>query len=338
MKFSQNIHAVAAALLALAPCWLASCTSEEETVEAPQFTAAAPGGVFKVGEPVVFQFEGNPDFITFYSGEAGNAYDYRDCDRIGPAEWTLSFLEHTQAGTQGLPNPACAPIFYSVDFDGDYTEEGVRRATWVDLSRHFTYPTDTNQDVPSGTLYIDDLFPKDGSPLYLMFHYAVKQYTGKNGRTEIRIMNFRINGITAAGTTALYNHKTANFQFVFSKEHDMYDDPTATPASVESSYLQLRTDFKPTHDMEFWTVSGGLYHPDEVNSGPDHGIGIKAVADPTMTTYSHTYNKPGEYTVTFVAANSKVYGRKEVVREMKITVVDDQGGITPPIPDEWGNS
>ncbi len=336
MKFSQNIHAVADALLALAPCWLVSCTSEEETVDAPQFTATAPGGVFKVGEPVVFQFEGNPDFITFYSGEAGNAYDYRNQDRIGPAVPTLSFLEHTMAGTQGLPNPAYAPIFYSVDFDGDYTEAGVRRATWVDLSRNFNYPTDTNQDVPSGTMYIDDLFPKDGSPLYLMFHYAVQKHTGKNGRTEIRIMNFRINGITAAGTIALYNHQSAGFQFVFAESY-LKNNVTQTPA-VGSSYLQLRTDFKPLADMEFWTVSDGLYCPDKVNTGPDMGVGIKAVADPTMTTYSHTYNKPGEYTVTFVAANSKVYGRKEVVREMKITVVDDQGGITPPIPDEWGNS
>ena len=336
MKLSENIHAVADGLLvALAPCWSTGC-NEEETVDAPQFTATAPGGVFKVGEPVTFRFEGDPDFITFYSGEAGNAYDYRNRDRIEPAEVTLSFLENTRAGTAGLPNPAYAPIFYSVDFDGDYTEEGVRRATWVDLSEYFTYPTDTGQDIPAGTLYIDNLFPADGSPLYLMFHYAVKQYTGKNGRTEIRIMNFRINGITDAGTTALYNHKSAGFQFVFAESYNTYNQ-TQTPA-VASSYLQLRTDFKPAADMEFWTVSGGLHRPADVNSGPDLGIGIKAVADPTLTSYSHTYDKPGEYTVTFVAANSKVYGRKEVVCEMKITVVDDQGGIVPPIPDEWGNS
>ena len=98
MKLSENIHAVAVGLLvALAPCWSTGC-NEEETVDAPQFTATAPGGVFKVGEPVTFRFEGDPDFITFYSGEAGNAYDYRNRDRIEPAEVTLSFLENTRAG------------------------------------------------------------------------------------------------------------------------------------------------------------------------------------------------------------------------------------------------
>lgn len=336
MKLSENIHAAALWLfVASVPLWIAGC-NEEETVDAPHFTAAAPGGVFKVGEPVVFRFEGNPDFITFYSGEAGNAYDYRDRDRIEPAEVTLSFLEHTQAGKVGSPNPACAPIFYSVDFDGDYTEAGVRRATWIDLSEHFTYPTDTEQDVPAGTMYIDNLFPEDGSPLYLMYHYAVEKYTGQNGRTEIRIMNFRINGETDAGTTALYNHKTAEFQFVYADSFLNYN--VSQVPEVKSSYIQLRTDYKPAADMEFWAVSGELHRPADVNSGPDFGTGIKAVSDPALTSYSHTYGKPGEYTVTFVAANSNVYGREEVVREMKITVVDDAGGIEPPVPDDWGNS
>lgn len=335
MKLSENIQAAAVGLLvALAPWWSVGC-NEEETVDVPYFAAAAPGGVFKVGEPVTFRFEGNPDFITFYSGEAGNAYDYRNRDRIESAEVTFSFLEDTRAGDS---NPVYAPVFYSVDFDGDYSEEGVRRATWIDLSEHFTYPTGTGQSIPAGTMYIDELFPEDDAPIFIMYHYAVRKYVGNNRRTEIRILNFQVNGVTDAGTTALYDIKNAGFQLVFSDAFNRYNDITKTPPSITNSYLQLRTNIQPAADMELWAVSGEIRRPEDVNSGPDFGVGIKAVADPTMTAYSHTYDKPGEYTVTFVAANSSVYGREEVVRELKITVVDDQGGIAPPIHDEWGNS
>lgn len=82
MKLINKFTFIAVPLLAAASLlWLVGC-NEEEQVETPDFTASTPGTVFKVGEPVVFSFEGNPDFIIFYSGEPGNAYDFRDHDRI----------------------------------------------------------------------------------------------------------------------------------------------------------------------------------------------------------------------------------------------------------------
>lgn len=320
---------LAAALLGAAGC------NEEEKVGTPDFGATAPGTVFKAGEPVVFALSGNPDFIVFYSGEPGNAYDYRDRDRIEKAETTLSFLTKTQAGARGNANPANAPVFYSTDFDGIYTEENVDAATWTDLSDEFVLPTDTEQQVPAGTLYIDDLFPEDGSPIYLLYDYKVRQYTGSNGRTQVDIMNFNINGITPAGTTTLYNLNNAGFQFVFDEGYRL-NNKNQEP-SVNTNRIMLRTDYRAASDMRIRAVSGPLYRPDDVNSGPDGGVGIKAVADPTMTAYRHTYDKAGEYTVTFVASNSNVYGRRETVRELRITVVEDGGEIVPPSYEEWNN-
>ena len=43
------------------------------------------------------------------------------------------------------------------------------------------------------------------------------------------------------------------------------------------------------------------------------------------------------YTVTFVGINSSVYGRKEAIRQLTLTVVEDSGGITPPDPGEWND-
>lgn len=317
----------AAALFGLTGC------NEEERAETPDFSVSTAGTVFKVGEPVVFSFAGSPDFIIFYSGEPGNAYDFRNRDRIEQAEVTLSFVTQTKAGTKGNANPCCAYIYYSTDFDGDYSEAGVNRATWTDLSDRFDLPTDTEQAVPAGTLYIDDLFPEDGSPIWLMYHYSVKQYTGSNGRTQVDIMNFNIDGITAAGTTKLYDLKNAGFQCFGDAAYDA-NNGNQKP-DVNNSRIMLRTDYKAASDMQLWAVSGALSRPDDVNLGPDGGVGIKAVADPTMHTFRHTYDKAGEYVVTFVAANSNVYGRCEVLREIKISVVDDGGSIAPPTYEEW---
>ncbi len=325
--YRHTLLLLAAALLGAAGC------NEEEKIETPEFSATTAGTVFKAGQPVEFVLTGNPDFIVFYSGEPGNAYDYRDRDRIEKAETTLSFLTQTKAGTKGKANPSHATIFYSADFDGTYTEEAVDRATWTDLSDNFELPTDTEQSVPAGTLYIDDLFPSNGAPIYLLYDYHVNQYTGTNGRTQVDIMNFNINGITPAGTTTLYNLKNAGFQFVFDAGY-IANNLTQEP-DVNTSRIMLRTDFKPASDMRIRAVSGPIYRPEDVNSGPDGGVGIKAVADPTMTAYRHTYDTAGEYVVTFVAANSSVYGRREVVREMRITVVKDSGSIEPPTYEEW---
>ena len=329
MKLRNNISTrLLAALLLLA----AAACNEEEKVTTPDFAASTSGTVFKAGEPVEFALAGNPDFIVFYSGEPGNAYDYRDRDRIEKAETTLSFMTQTKAG---YGNPANAPIYYSTDFDGTYAEENLDKATWIDLSDRFELPTYTEQLVPAGTLYIDDLFPEDGSPIYLLYDYHVDKYTdaAKNGRTQVDIMNFTINGITPAGTTTLYNLKNAGFQFVFDAGYR--DNNKTQEPDVNANRIMLRTDYKPASDMRIRAVSGPLHRPEDVNSGPDGGVGIKAVADPTMTSYHHTYDKPGEYTVTFVASNSNVYGRRNVVREMRITVVKDAGTIEPPVYEEW---
>lgn len=69
---------------------------------------------------------------------------------IEKAEVTLSFVTQTKAGQKGHANPSCARIFYSTDFDGDYSETGVNKATWTELSDRFDLPTDTEQAVRQG--------------------------------------------------------------------------------------------------------------------------------------------------------------------------------------------
>lgn len=317
---------------------LAGCRKNYEEVEEVNFGVSLRSATFKVGEPVRFDFSGNPDFISFYSGERGNDYAYKDKDRIVETEMTFSFTATTASGTAGYPNPARVPVCYSSDFSGEYTEEAVRAATWVEITDRFTMPTDTGKtDVLSGDANIAEFFPDDETPLYFCFHYIVEAFDataaeGKgNGRTQWTFKQTKFNGVAGESTTTLYDFQSASWKIVSAAS---YEGSTSLP-DVNASRILLRSEFQPPIDRECWAVSGPIAKMNYINDGPDKGVGIKAMAEATLRSYEHTYTQPGEYTVTFVAANASVYGRKEVVRSMTIEIVEDEGGIEQPQPGEW---
>jgi hypothetical protein len=65
------------------------CTScEREKVSVPSLEVSVTSATYKAGDTVTFNFKGNPDNITFYSGEPGHQYEHRDrtTDSIKPDE------------------------------------------------------------------------------------------------------------------------------------------------------------------------------------------------------------------------------------------------------------
>lgn len=195
-------------------------------------------------------------------------------------------------------------------------------------------PTDTGvTDLMSGDVNITEFYPDDETPLYFSYHYLVEAYDSQinNGRTQWNIKQTKFNGIAGESSTVLYDLQGANWKIVLGAS---YEGATSMP-DINSSRILLRSEFQPTRDRECWAVSGPIAKMNYINDGPDKGVGIKAMAEATLRSYEYTYTEPGEYTVTFVAANASVYGRKEVVREVKIEIVEDEGGITPPQPGEW---
>ena len=47
---------------------------------------------------------------------------------------------------------------------------------------------------------------------------------------------------------------------------------------------------------------------------------IKAVSDVAPKSYFYIYNASGTYTATFMAANSNIYDRKEITRQIEINI------------------
>ena len=277
------------------------CRKNLDDVDDVHFDVSLEAETFKVGEPVRFHFSGNPDFIIFYSGEKGNDYAYKDTDRITDSEMTFSFSTTTTAGTAGNPNPSHVPVCYSALLSGD-----------VNVTEYFSDPE---------------------TPLYFSFHWVVEPYDAaiKNGRTQWNIQATKFNGIAGESVSTLYDFADIHWQLV---QAASFEGATSLP-DINASRILFRSEFQPTVSRECWAVSGPIYRMDQINDGPDFGVGIKAMAEASLSSYAYTYTEPGDYEIAFVAANANVYGRKEVIRKVSVRIIEDEGGITPPQPGEW---
>ena len=311
------------ALSALLAC------NEGYKIETPQMTVVSTGTA-RAGVPVTFTITGCPDILTFYSGERGNDWSFKDADRVESPKMYMSFMTTTSSGTPGNANPSSLPIFYSTDFSGEYTEAGVNAATWIEITDRFDMPTDTEKtNVPSGMADIDDVFPADGSPVYLMMSYFVEKFVDSqaNGRTQWTVQNMNLYGGEDTSAGLLYDMYSSGWQIVGGQGAGTTERVPDLPST--NARILFRSDFRPTEDIQFWAVSGPLTRAESVNLGQDKGVPVKSVADPALRTYRHVYTEPGEYTATFVGANSNVYSREETVCHVKITVEE----ALPPVID-----
>lgn len=322
---------------------LAVACEENTEVTVPTFDVKADKAVVRVGERAVFNFEGDADIISFYSGDEGSDYDYKSTNRILPAEMYMSFTIMTSSGTAGYPNPARLPIYYSTDFSGDYTLEAVQSATWTEVTDLFKMPTDVGQQIPSGAVCMTDFFG-ESDHLYLAMFYQVDAYDASaaggegNGRTQWNVMSFTIEGQTQNEAGVLYEPATMGWQFVY--EQGYYDEDgvqceSCSMPDINTSRVLFRSEYRPTVTHKVWCISGRIDKQDDVNLGFDRPTSIKSYADPSMTSYYHIYNTPGTYTATFIGVNASVYGREEVIRQVDVEVVYDGGAISQPDKEEW---
>ena len=115
MKLNKLLIAIS-----IASFTFASCESEfSKDAELDVYVATGNGISFdgqtitvKSGTPVEFHFKGDPDFLTFYSGEAGKEYKYRERTTVDESEVetsTLKFKLTPQYGNQQTYSPCMYP-------------------------------------------------------------------------------------------------------------------------------------------------------------------------------------------------------------------------------------
>lgn len=284
---------------------------EKYEVEDPTLDVTTDKTEYNVGDSVVFYLHGNPDLITFYSGESGHEYRYRDRLERESGKTEVEFISRVLWGTQ----PDNLQVMVSSDFGGEYDSISVVNASWTNVSDRFTLSTAAGgaagADTPSGKVDLSDLIVS-GKPFYFAFQYKGRKApddnpTAKTQRTW-RIVNFNMTAtFEDSEVSTLANLSSAGWIAV--------DVIKSVGAWAIASPVQFNPNGCLT-ESESWAISKPLY-PNK--TAPDNGLAVKNYSQ-RRESFRHAYQEPGTYTVTFEASNANFNGQKTIVREMTITV------------------
>lgn len=272
------------------------------------------------GDSITFNFEGNADIISFYSGEKGKEYRYRNRTVIEGSGLELTISTRVLNGSQENN----LKLMYSKTFSGVYNKENIKEEDWIDLTSRFTLSTapGNNQVAPgntvSGPIDISDIVEKD-KPIYFALRYesAAAASNALGGKTY-RIPVFDLNDVSAEGTrSSLATIRNINFTSIpIINTADDVTNKFKIFSSGADYFLQYVPNVRSQAHLH-WGVSPAFI-PGSVS--PDKAKPIKAFLDKMQPSFNHKFMTPGTYVVTFVAKNVNSNGSKEVVREVEITV------------------
>lgn len=286
---------------------------KKNQVEQPKFSVNLDGRTFKAGEEIPFTFNGNPDFLSFYSGELGNDYAYMSGRIVDIKSLSLFFQSRVSGGTQ----PNQFSIHISSDFNGTYDIASIRAATWKDITNLFVLAT--GEYLNSGEVDLSSVIADKTKPLYLGFKYIVKPQTANGTARAWTVNALTLKTQTDLGTETIMNQKDGGWILV---EEAEVVDPGRTSVSASSGAIVFRGNtgaLSKNMPQESWAIGRPL-DLNTVDVGPDKGLVIKGISDNMPEKFTHTYTKPGNYKVVFSASNSTVYDQKSVTKEIDITI------------------
>ncbi len=289
--------------------YLTAC--KKDIPEVPSFDVTINEQEYSVGDSVNFSIKGYADVISFYSGEPGKEYRFKDRTESDDSKLHLNFSTQVLYGAQ----EDNLRLFYSTDFNNTYSTTGIRAAKWTDITDRFTLCKAAAGAVgvvtASGEVDLSEL-PVSGKPIYFAWRYINQAATsaGVGGRTW-RIPVFNLTNKSESGSVAtIASVITAGWLGVdVENPVNKWTIQTGTPFL----FFAPASTLIPSED---WAISKALF-PTAVT--PDSGIGIKDYLN-KMTDYKYAFNAAGTYKVTFVAKNVNSKGLEEVVKEITVVV------------------
>lgn len=295
---------------------LHSC--QKDDLNPTDFSISTATTTVKAGERVVFNLIGNPDFVTFFSGENGKKYENAQRSSF-EGKPILQFTSARANGTQ----EGSLSLMISNDFKGivpgdrPTTINRISEAKWVDITSRAQLSN--GAATASGEVDLSD-FASDKEPVYIGFRYV-----GKSGSIQskwtisaLTVVNRLTDGTsyTLANLTSgvLTNYGIAN---IFSPGWVSQQIVNDYNWSISGSALTITgSTSAQAGDAEAWVMAGPIQLREVC---PDIGTFVKGM-DVQINNYSYTYPSPGEYVATFVGASKNIYGEKEVVKTVRLTV------------------
>lgn len=284
-------------LLLIATIFITACNKKE--VASLDFDVSANKTSIKVGDTVTFKISGNPEQLTFYSGEKGNAYENRERTNVD-AKPIMSFTSYMQFGAQ----TNTLAVLASTDFNGVYNQSDVESATWTDITAQLVLSTGAN-NTASGDIDLTSF--KSDKPVYIAF-----KYTGTTGSTQRTwtIKDFKINSITTTGDAfSITKLADAGWQRVNFNSSPRSWAFTATQLQFAGGTATVASNLG-------WAITKPLFL---TKVSPDRGVALKN-SSTRITEYKHVFTSAGTFKTTFIGANVNVYGSNSSLKALDITV------------------
>lgn len=286
---------------------LGSCNKIEVTV--PEFDVVPSSNTIKAGEEISFMFTGDPDQISFYSGEVFKDYAFKNGRTLVSDGLQVSFTTAVQYGAQQNQ----LSVLVSSDFNGSYTMEDIKKANWTNITSDYALATSTTQ-LAWGPKELKSLLVS-GKPVYIAFRYITLPQPANGAQRTWSIRTFSLKGSSNLGILNIADQVTAGFKLVHEGPLEAgRSSSTATTITLRGNVADTQT---PTED---WAITKPIDVGD-VDLGPDKPIPVKGFVDTRSSEFKYTYATPGSYKVVFVASNANIYGNQQMIKEVDITVV-----------------
>jgi hypothetical protein len=287
------------------------------------FNVSVQKNTLALGDTASFSFTGNPDIISFYSGEIGKRYEYRD--RVtANGKPLLSFRTTRANGSQANS----LQLLVSADFPGvtandtTLTKTKITSSTWTDITSRATLSTGTA--LASGNIDLSD-FAANDKPVFIAFKYLATTGSIQNKWT---VDSFVLNNVLDDGTTyQIANLNFANVSFL------NYNVPTFSPGFVA---YKIKANYSwnisttsliitgatsaafATVAAESWAIIGPI---NLKKVSPDIGAVIKVVSQNTQTLkFTYKYPAKGTYNATFTGGNVSVDDMRYAAKSVPVTV------------------
>lgn len=338
MKTKQIIYLAAALMLTA----VGSSCEHDEIYEPLEFEVQlAPTNTYKTGDPVVFNFSGNADFITIWNGDTGHEYQYRnrtvldDPDRLESCKLNIEFSRRSGKNVDDVQ------FYVTNQFDGltgnDVTTDKTRIETeevdqfskwdlldlketnssskWWLTEHDLCNINESGKDITDNFCLLIRWHPKsdkEQSNYFINASVEVK-FEGYNAITkkitELNPVCFNRSDEMAGKEYAVYDGSSTGSKLGYLQIEGNYDVMlNGTESSVVCPYL-----------IDTWYVT----EPMTLNMIPsDTGQSIKGVTD-DVKSYSHIYENPGTYTATILVGNGNYQGESGIqTHEVTFTIID----------------
>jgi hypothetical protein len=281
----------------------------------------------KVSDTIQFNIQGNPDVITFYSGEPGRNYDFKDRTIRTDGVFKLGFQIRCDdpSGFVAIANKNFK-ILVSNNYAATYSTSSdlnlavsqdsamINKAKWVDITSKFSLPsTGTINTFYNVVADLSDIAKTSTNPIYIAFKSEGNSF-GNLGANGITIGSLSLASSYADGTVANYNVLPGG---VISTTWKVLRLANSLNSWATSSTQLKFTSLETVDYSEDWAISNGFSPSLAI---PDLAVPIKNITNNAITSYKYKFSKAGDYKVVFMASNNTPNSIKLKIKEIYLTI------------------